>query len=379
MKKCKLILVASLCIAGMYRQTVFAAHASGHAPRVTSGQINGVAIPAAGLDVINSQLSQSFNQALDTLNLTLGKFQNQKKLAQGFADANTYAAQSATFQGFENYNLFAVSSGIMLGVQAPALDPQYYSTIGDKIKATPDLYAGVGVGLAYYNVGLNLKFLVPGLYANTKFGMFKFESGDSTSKFSAENMCFGLGVNYTILKNKTFAMVCKWRGVSVGSGLLFQKNKVSVAMKLDSIVQSVPLASNPAFAGVNPDIQLNPIMNLGVDVSTFTVPIDVSTSVCLLWFLNLNAGLGFDINFGSSDINLTGTSSADLNGLPTNLHVQKGDFTIDGSTKGVGPSFGDFRLMTGVGFNISVLKVDLPIVYYIPTGIAFGLTAGVVF
>src|SRR4051812_46527738 len=60
---------------------------------------------------MNDEVSAAFNSTLDTANKALSGFGSQKKLAQGMANANAYSSNSATMQGYGNYDLFAVSSG----------------------------------------------------------------------------------------------------------------------------------------------------------------------------------------------------------------------------------------------------------------------------
>ena len=393
MGKFKGIVVGSLLVAGGLCQGAFGAKATIITmPSITKWTITVSGfppgeVPATGagisLATLNSTIAASFQTAVDTLNNTLGKFQNQKKLAEGFGNANAYSAQSATLQGYQNYGLFAVTAGGMLGVQAPSIDPAYFAKIGGEITTNPDIFAGIGASFPTVNVGVNLKFLVPGLYANAKFGTFHLDFGDSTSKLILDNMCIGLGANYALVKEMPLGPL-HWRGVSVGSGILYQKNSVGLTLKVAPVIQKVPLQANSALSTDTVSIVLSPLLKLGIASNTVTVPVDVTTSVCLLWFLNLNAGIGFDFNFGGTDIIVNGSSTVNMTQEPSSnagsvMEFGSGNFEIDGSTKGVAPSVADFRLMTGLGLNIAMVKLDIPIIYYVTTGLSIGATVGVVF
>ena len=64
----------------------------------------------------------------------LAKFETLPDLAKGFGNANIYAAQAATHQGFQDYSIFAVTTGFMIGVQLPSSDLNYYDDLDKKIE-----------------------------------------------------------------------------------------------------------------------------------------------------------------------------------------------------------------------------------------------------
>jgi hypothetical protein len=50
---------------------------------------------------------------------------------------------------------------------------------------------------------------------------------------------------------------------------------------------------------------------------------------------------------------------------------------VDGSSDN-GPSFARLRAMTGVGLGLGPVKIDIPLIYYFNSGMAFGVTAAIV-
>ena len=103
-------------------------------------------IKAAVQDSMNSEVKRAFDTTLSKTRAKLAGFKEQKELAQGFANANAYSMNSATLQGFQNYSIFAVATGLMVGVQAPSTSFSYYSKIAGDITKKGDLYAGLGAG-----------------------------------------------------------------------------------------------------------------------------------------------------------------------------------------------------------------------------------------
>ncbi|NMB64484.1 MAG: hypothetical protein GYA16_06395, partial [Spirochaetes bacterium] len=56
--------------------------------------------------------------------------------------------------------------------------------------------------------------------------------------------------------------------------------------------------------------------------------------------------------------------------------ITPGNLKVDGSTLGKKPKWARARVMTGIGFNVGPVKIDVPIIYYLDTGAAVGITAG---
>lgn len=345
---------------------------------------------------INTLLAASFNQTLADARENLKGFDEPKKLARGFGNANAYSMNSATLQGFQNYDLFAVSTGILFGLQAPSTDLGYLEQVGDDISEKGDIYAGIGAGYTLLNVGVNAKFLMPGLYLNAKYGGMDLDFGDFGFKFSV----MGVGANFRLLEPVSALGLVKWRGISVGSGFYYQKNEIDILIEGDSITTAIPfreqvINSAPpsdqaaygsamdelGFTPANPNARmaLLPSFNMGLNVSTMTIPFDATTAVSVLWGLfNVNAGMGFDLNFGSSEVVLKGLASAETS-TPDSTKVEFSDagVTIDGGSDS-GPSFARLRFMTGVGLGLGPVKVDVPLIFYPASGMAFGLTAAIV-
>jgi hypothetical protein len=392
---------AALALAGaaMALTTVHAFHVSGSAPGVHFKGISDPrftpAMQAYFEDKMNAEVKDAFDKTIDTANAKLSQFESQKQLAQGMGNANAYATNSATLQGFQNYDLFAVSSGIMMGVQGPSLDPTVYKHLQDKIAKDGDLYAGFGAGLTELNVGLNCKFLVPGLYLNAKFGTFKMKISD----FSIDNQVFGVGANYRLLDKRSFVGLVKWRGISLGSGFYMQMDKVDMQVPVktfenDAHLRQAVLSGTTGqdstdkeaildqmgYGAGTPDAQvaIHPVFKMAVDVTTYTVPLEANTAVALLFgLINLSAGVGADLNFGNAKIKLEGQSDADITGNSDKVTFDAAKVNVEGSSSN-GPSLMRLRAMTGVGLGFGPVKLDIPLVYYFNSGVAFGATVAVV-
>jgi len=294
-------------------------------------------------------------------------------------------------------------TGFMIGGQTPSFDPNTLSSIPDTIADDPDIYAGIAPSVAYLNLGINaekvfglfsddLGNMFKKFYFNVKFGALSYSYSDGSNSLEMKSANFGLGVNYQLIapKNIGFGLL-KWRGVSLGSGINYQSNSIEFNSKMDTITQAytsaIPIAYGGYTAGsadVTATLAATPEVQLGIKMSTFSIPLEATTSVQMLWVLNMNVGAGIDLVFGKTDITATANSDFTVNdlavdGAPSiNYDTVPGTVTLDASTKGSKPSFARARLMAGMGLQAGPVKLDVPLYYYLASGLAIGMSVGIV-
>jgi hypothetical protein len=221
---------------------------------------------------------------------------------------------------------------------------------------------------------LNTSFLVDGLYLGVKFGYFNLTSIENL-EFKTLNL--GLVANYQLVNPRSLAGIIKWRGVTVGSGFVYQSSTIKYGMTLDDPdpVTGISAGGYTASLAIK-----NPKAELGFEVSTFTIPLEVATSVRLLWILNLAVGAGVDLAFGSSeltlgasgDIGLEQTAGTDLGAInPGSLSVS------GGGTES--PAFFHPKVTAGLGISLGPVVIDVPFAYYFAEqGYSVGVTVGII-
>jgi hypothetical protein len=342
-------------------------------------------------DAINAALSEAAVQIQTQSDISKydGK---QEKLAKGFGNANAYSAQAATLQGYQGYSLFAVTGGFMFGSQLPSLDPNKIAAISDTIADDPDVYAGAAPAMTFINVGFNAQKVfgffnkdlgdrMKHFYFNVKFGSLSqsFGSGDNTLDFDTTN--FGIGVNYQWLPSVgILGGFARWRGINFGSGFLYQANTINFTTTT-SVTQTVTQTVGGHTSVVT--LTAKPRLNVEAKMNTVSIPLEATTSVQFLWLFNLNAGVGADLVFGSSNISATGTSPITIDSISydntpvTGYSTGPGSVTVKAGTDG-NPDLARVRLMTGLGFQVGIVKLDIPVYYYLASGLAVGITGGIV-
>lgn len=351
--------------------------------------------------VASTQFQNTIDQFQTDSAAELNKYGEQDSLAKGFADANLAASQSGTFQAFEGYKIFAVSIGMMVGIQLPSNDFGVISDLSESVKDDPDVYMGVAPSMSV-NVGFNMGKLLgffnndlgdraKKFYVNVKGGVYNGSSDATDTTIDMKSTTFGIGVNYQLLPPINLGLgLLKWRGLSIGSGLTYQRNNFDSTTTLDPITQqytmTTTVGSGPYSGTITPLVTLTstPKIDIGVDMKTFSIPLEALTSVQVLWVLNVNFGVGADLVFGKSEITATSSSQMDVsdvtvNGTHVNYHTDTpGSVTVDASTTGIKPTFARARVMGGLGINAGPFKFDVPMYYYFSSGYGLGMTVGFV-
>lgn len=216
------------------------------------------------------------------------------------------------------------------------------------------------------------------IYFNVKYFTYSVDAGD----YSFDATTFGFGLNYQLVDRggdrfKAF----KWTGISVGSGLLYNSNKIDMTLTLDrEYTEAITATGGPYYIG------LEPKATFGIDVTSYTIPLDISTSIRLLWIFNLTLGAGVDFMFGQSEVVMNSTTGLKVyDSSHTELATSNdgtagtpGSVVIDAGTDG-NPSLAHARLTGGLGICLGPLPIDLSATWYpIDNGAAVNVSTGIV-
>jgi hypothetical protein len=307
---------------------------------------------------------------------------NPEKLIQGFGTASLYSSQGATQRGYGESKLFTFTVGSIVGIKVGSSlgdilqDPgSLVSTLQDDIKNKGDATLGLNIqgmsGQFNINTGRFLPF--EGLDLGLRFGYFK-QPDSLLSGLACDSFSVGVVGSYHLLKEKTLVpVVLKWRGLSLGTGVIFQHSNTSYAMELDTINQ--PLGGSYTSTSIN----IDPKLVFDMKTETVTVPLEVTTAIQLFSFLNITLGAGVDFGFGKNTVEFGLDADVNLDDLPVGVTQDKaGSLSVSGGGE-MAPQFFNFKVMTGVGFKIGPVILDVPVTWYPGPGNETGLSVGMTF
>ncbi|GAB6392486.1 MAG: hypothetical protein MdMp014T_1859 [Treponematales bacterium] len=333
-----------------------------------------------------------FNDLLDSINGQIDGIDTKpEKFIGAWANSSVYASSYATQRGYQGYKLIAVTVGPMIGVQLPGSPFDLENTLANvqtTLNDDHDLALGLGIqalsGQASLKVGTLLPFLpfVKGLSVGVKFGMVNkglLPADIVPGDFGFESTSFGIVANYQIFKERSLLGILKWRGLSVGSGLIWSSTRITAS-------QSLGLGGEQSLGDYG-SFSYDPSITFNMTTDTYTIPLEVSTAIRLL-FVNVHAGIGADVAFGSNNMTIGVESPLDLQVEGTTAGVNVSDYI--GTTAGslsvsaggtVEPAFLQPKLMAGLGFVLGPVILDIPVTYYFgeTTGLNVGVTLGVTF
>jgi hypothetical protein len=244
--------------------------------------------------------------------------------------------------------------GTMAAAQVPATttDLGYYKKLPERLTKEGDLNIGVAWNAWSLNVGVKLPL---DFSISAKFGYLKYKY----DIYSFDGLHAGGMLNYQIVNPKAPAVkFVLWRGISIGTGLLYQRNNTVIHYKSDPISTS--------------GVTFKPVLDIKVMTESYVIPLEISTAVRLLWFLNIHAGGGIDFAMGTSKIRYSAMGTMDSGG-------GAGVFGVYGRQSGKGSKNYMPKLFCGPGLNFGPVVIDIPFTYYFMNGFNVGVTFGVVF
>lgn len=258
--------------------------------------------PAAGLNPAITTLINGEIQAIENdINKDLPGASSPDRLMEGMANSSVMAGKGIGTDYASGMKVFIIGGGIGAGADlTKSKDPE------------ADLSgAGVSPGLM---MGTNLSWMdtqkILGLETNklnvfVNFMSYNLDkvSGDTT--IGAKLSAFGLHVSYDWIQGSG-SKLFGWGGVKITTGYEHNSTKLTLNSKV-----SETLDYTTGGTTYNSTISGNPTAI--IDVSTSTIPINISTSMQMLYFLSLYGGLGADYNVGEA------TGKGTLNSSPSTV------------------------------------------------------------
>ena len=272
--------------------------------------------------------------------------ENPERLMQGMANSSVMAGKGIGSDYASRMQVFLIGVGAGVGVDM------------EKDQQTGSEISGVGVqgGLV---IGTNLGWLntqkILGLYTdrlnvyvNYLGHSMKRKMGDGGSDtIEGELGSLGFHASYDLVKPSGNSLV-RWGGIKVHTGFEHNTTKLTFKTTLSEVVNE-----DVGGATVSGTIQGNP--QATIDVSTQSIPVEVSTNIQLLYFLSLYTGLGVDFNFGEAK------GSGSLNADPTPLNTNLGTgptVQADANINGTGSVDSVItRGFLGVQFNLPYANI----------------------
>jgi hypothetical protein len=259
-------------------------------------------VPPVVTDYINSELQK----VEDDINEGLPNTANPDRLMEGMANSSVMSGKGVGSDYASGMRVILLGAGVGVGADL------------EKNKEADTDLSGVGVqgGLI---LGTNLGWMdtkkILGLETeklNVYFNFFGYDMDKKTgdTNASGELKSYGVHFSYDWIKPRGNVLF-GWGGVKIHTGYEYNSMKLSFDSK---ITESINTTSDGDTYSSN----INATPEASIDVSTHSIPIEISSSVQFLYFVSLYGGLGADYNLGSA------TGKGDLNSSPATLSCTAG-------------------------------------------------------
>lgn len=274
-----------------------------------------------------NQLRTEIAQVETEINEDFPSTGDPKRLMQGMANSSVMAGKGIGSDYASRMQVMLIGAGVGVGADL------------EKDKETDSDLSGIGIqgGLI---IGTNLSWLdaekILGLYTD-RLNVYvnylgynldrKMGDGDK-DQIEADLQSFGFHASYDLVTPKGSSLL-RWGGIKVHTGYEYNKSRYRFSSNLSEDFNE-DIAPGQTASGT---ISGSPAAT--IDVSTQSIPFEISTNVQLLYILSLYTGLGVDFNFGEAKSN--GNLNADestilINGADTGTRVQA-DANISGKSK----------------------------------------------
>jgi hypothetical protein len=256
-----------------------------------------------------TQLTSSVNQSLS--NLQLDRFIGRT------GNASTHVGKMLSFDHATDASIFSLTLGGGLAINnLSSKQLSNTNNLGKDLSngSLPDLgaagTASVLLGIQMRRFGLPtfryFDFRRLALFVNFMNVERSFNTSALSAPLKANYTTLGVHAQYHLVDPHSVFRggLLRWGGVMVGTGFDFTSLGVTTAAKLPSGSQSNLFT----FAGqsLRADLAWSGNATLATDLGGFSVPIEFSTHVQLLYLLTLYTAVAADLNLGSTSIRVVG-------------------------------------------------------------------------
>ncbi|MFP4330429.1 MAG: Lsa36 family surface (lipo)protein [Spirochaetaceae bacterium] len=361
-------------------------------PRVIPQADLQTAAENAGIDI-----TRAFDEVLRDTDGPVGDFESRIEndpnvqrfselglLSEGFANAGATASHLGTPRAFSDYRSFAFILGTGAAVTAPGIEPDTITSAAESIEDEGDIYLGAGVQPLTAGLGVNISRWVDRTRVYLKVGYFDIPYGTLADEVAFNSLSVGGGASYQLLRTRQLPIgFLRWRGLTLSSGLLFQRNRTDIDIEVDEDAFSTADFGTIEFGdlGFTDDdlsgtgltaedpfgtLEVSPTLTAAIESRTYSIPLEASTGVRILWLVDVNLGAGVDLVFGSSELSLG--ADAEANFVPSQeagslVSTEPGSASFNIRSE-EGPQLLRPRLTGGVGVNLGPVKLDVPVMLF---------------
>ncbi len=287
------------------------------------------------LNALADSLESQFNSSLASVG-TQENFLRQVGNANAMS-GRAFLSPGALIANRDFFFAYGFGSGLSLGEGA---------SLSQGITTPPNQLPPVGLGAkGGFTFGVSGKKF-PKLFsldASRVMVFASFSTMDLSSwigrRIALQSHHGSLGLSYQYYLPQNWTPLIRFNGFRISSGLSYANLDIRYSTPFQLTEQSGP--TSMSWSGT---------VDLGVNSDVWSLTNEVTTGFRLFWIWNLYAGIGIDLNVGSS--NLTGTSSG-----PVTASQFSGTAVVTGAPESAAPSWVQTRAIFGTQFDLGPIGI----------------------
>jgi hypothetical protein len=310
------------------------------------GNLDSNALPA-----VQTEIDNAFNLMEQQVNTQLSQFDASNYL-QGVANSTALASNGITHDSANRFRYFLFSIGG--GVAADLSDSSGVSSNSDV-----NNFSGLS-GTYQMTFGFrSTLFRIPKFWV-IEPERLKIYFGVASQKFKKDQLDFNFSTYSLMFQYRFFYDyrlawgLFRWGGVQLTTGIKSSHLKILYTESFNKTqTQNLSAPGNPTL-----NMAFNATAQLGAETSATTIPVDVSSSIGLFYLFDLYAGVGTDINAGTTKSIISAPGSVTATETSGTLGTMSGDIEFDLGESAKSQSFVT-RSFVGAALDFRIFSVGI--------------------
>lgn len=308
--------------------------------------------PAPGMNAtVAASIAAEVQTIEDEINEGLPSAATPDRMLEGMANSSVMAGKGIGSDYASNMSVFLIGAGVGVGADLEKNEDADADLSGAGVQG--GVILGTNLGWLDSKTILGMETEKLNMYINFMSYKHEMETGDTQAEIDLAS--YGVHFSYDWVKSSGNVLL-GWGGVKLHWGYEYNKTTLKFDSEITEDLNHSPVPGTTYTS----NIVANPFAT--IDVTTQSIPVEISTSLQILYFVSIYGGLGADYNIGTAtgkgDLNSTTAdvtcAGAACSPAPGDVGDIDTEANIDGKGK-VNPFL--FRGFGGVQVNLPFIRI----------------------
>lgn len=328
-----------------------------------------------GMAQLEALLAENIGPAVSDVETLVNETLDKPLLTLAVGNAVGLSSSMPMLGTLPNSSRYSLSFGGYTALYSYSFDVDALTERFAELTPEDDPEFGAGVTGVSANLTLPLEGVLRGL---SLFASLAY-SNLVDSEYSLKDLFAQAALGYTPFREVRGQDLFSWIPLHLQLGISFGYNRIGVQVEAGQISEEFeidPDGGGP-LVGQDVEVQINPVVDIGLESRIGTVSFALSTGLRLLDWFSFYLGSGGVISFGRTDIGVESTGEIVVVGYLSKLIEEQGVYSIDGAVEGSSPQALMGYFFGGFQWEISRMFTNVLLLYHPTTGLSGGISLGV--